>query len=166
MCFFYFPFVTLIQINRNDQSEGGNGRPVISRVCGEKKSSSGEASLETNTNKSNNTQCPQELKIWPTSMIYDSHSIPSNTGPFFFKLKCRYVYDPSKALFNYISAHAFVHLLCVSFISFSLHLADAIFFCRYLQRVVSHPSLLQDPDVREFLEREDVGILRYKMILQ
>uniref|UniRef100_A0AAX7V9A4 Sorting nexin-1 n=1 Tax=Astatotilapia calliptera TaxID=8154 RepID=A0AAX7V9A4_ASTCA len=26
---------------------------------------------------------------------------------------------------------------------------------RYLQRVVSHPSLLQDPDVREFLERED-----------
>lgn len=84
MCFFYFPFVTLIQINRNDQSEGGNGRPVISRVCGEKKSSSGEASLETNTNKSNNTQCPQELKIWPTSVIYDSHSIPFNTGPFFF----------------------------------------------------------------------------------
>ncbi|KAL3993292.1 mitochondrial cardiolipin hydrolase [Sarotherodon galilaeus] len=27
---------------------------------------------------------------------------------------------------------------------------------RYLQRVVSHPSLLQDPDVREFLEREDL----------
>ncbi|CAF99905.1 unnamed protein product [Tetraodon nigroviridis] len=26
----------------------------------------------------------------------------------------------------------------------------------YLQRVVSHPSLLQDPDVREFLEREDL----------
>lgn len=34
--------------------------------------------------------------------------------------------------------------------------------CRYLQRVVSHPSLLQDPDVREFLEREDVSISRYK----
>ncbi|XP_039988935.1 sorting nexin-1a isoform X2 [Xiphias gladius] len=27
---------------------------------------------------------------------------------------------------------------------------------RYLQRVVNHPSLLQDPDVREFLEREDL----------
>ncbi|KAM9410162.1 sorting nexin-1-like [Pholidichthys leucotaenia] len=27
---------------------------------------------------------------------------------------------------------------------------------RYLQRVVSHPSLLQDPDVREFLERDDL----------
>ncbi|TWW75772.1 sorting nexin-1a [Takifugu flavidus] len=27
---------------------------------------------------------------------------------------------------------------------------------RYLQRVVDHPSLLQDPDVREFLEREDL----------
>lgn len=27
---------------------------------------------------------------------------------------------------------------------------------RYLQRVVTHPSLLQDPDVREFLEREEV----------
>ncbi|KAM3870135.1 sorting nexin-1-like [Diretmus argenteus] len=27
---------------------------------------------------------------------------------------------------------------------------------RYLQRVVCHPSLLQDPDVREFLEREDL----------
>uniref|UniRef100_A0A8C7WBQ8 Sorting nexin-1 n=1 Tax=Oncorhynchus mykiss TaxID=8022 RepID=A0A8C7WBQ8_ONCMY len=26
---------------------------------------------------------------------------------------------------------------------------------RYLQRVVFHPSLLQDPDVREFLERDD-----------
>ncbi|XP_061629389.1 sorting nexin-1a [Phyllopteryx taeniolatus] len=27
---------------------------------------------------------------------------------------------------------------------------------RYLQRVVTHPSLLQDPDVREFLEREEL----------
>uniref|UniRef100_A0A7N9AP57 Sorting nexin-1 n=1 Tax=Mastacembelus armatus TaxID=205130 RepID=A0A7N9AP57_9TELE len=27
---------------------------------------------------------------------------------------------------------------------------------RYLQRVVSHPLLIQDPDVREFLEREDL----------
>ncbi|XP_037547764.1 sorting nexin-1 [Nematolebias whitei] len=27
---------------------------------------------------------------------------------------------------------------------------------RYLQRVVSHPLLLQDPDVREFLEREEL----------
>ncbi|XP_037611296.1 sorting nexin-1-like [Sebastes umbrosus] len=27
---------------------------------------------------------------------------------------------------------------------------------RYLQRVVAHPSLLQDPDVREFLEREEL----------
>ncbi|KAK5874301.1 hypothetical protein PBY51_019260 [Eleginops maclovinus] len=27
---------------------------------------------------------------------------------------------------------------------------------RYLQRVVSHPSLLQDPDVRDFLEREEL----------
>uniref|UniRef100_A0A665W9E5 Sorting nexin 1b n=1 Tax=Echeneis naucrates TaxID=173247 RepID=A0A665W9E5_ECHNA len=27
---------------------------------------------------------------------------------------------------------------------------------RYIQRVVSHPSLLQDPDVREFLERDDL----------
>uniref|UniRef100_A0A8C6UQG4 Sorting nexin 1a n=1 Tax=Neogobius melanostomus TaxID=47308 RepID=A0A8C6UQG4_9GOBI len=27
---------------------------------------------------------------------------------------------------------------------------------RYLQRVVSHPTLLQDPDVREFLEREEL----------
>uniref|UniRef100_A0A6Q2X5M2 Sorting nexin-1 n=1 Tax=Esox lucius TaxID=8010 RepID=A0A6Q2X5M2_ESOLU len=27
---------------------------------------------------------------------------------------------------------------------------------RYLQRVVSHPSLLQDPDVREFLERDEL----------
>uniref|UniRef100_A0A7N9AKZ6 Sorting nexin-1 n=1 Tax=Mastacembelus armatus TaxID=205130 RepID=A0A7N9AKZ6_9TELE len=26
---------------------------------------------------------------------------------------------------------------------------------RYLQRVVNHPSLIQDPDVREFLEREE-----------
>ncbi|KTF76544.1 hypothetical protein cypCar_00032303 [Cyprinus carpio] len=28
--------------------------------------------------------------------------------------------------------------------------------CRYLQRVVCHPSLLQDPDVREFLEKEEL----------
>ncbi|XP_062327529.1 sorting nexin-1-like isoform X2 [Osmerus eperlanus] len=27
---------------------------------------------------------------------------------------------------------------------------------RYLQRVVSHPSLLQDPDVREFLDRDEL----------
>ncbi|XP_061888369.1 sorting nexin-1-like [Entelurus aequoreus] len=27
---------------------------------------------------------------------------------------------------------------------------------RYLQRIVSHPLLIQDPDVREFLEREDL----------
>ncbi|XP_037338153.2 sorting nexin-1-like [Pungitius pungitius] len=27
---------------------------------------------------------------------------------------------------------------------------------RYLQRVVSHPSLLQDPDVRDFLERDEL----------
>ncbi|KAA0724646.1 Sorting nexin-1 [Triplophysa tibetana] len=27
---------------------------------------------------------------------------------------------------------------------------------RYLQRVVNHPSLLQDPDVREFLEKEEL----------
>ncbi|XP_008292762.1 sorting nexin-1a [Stegastes partitus] len=27
---------------------------------------------------------------------------------------------------------------------------------RYLQRVVNHPSLIQDPDVREFLEREEL----------
>ncbi|XP_023694013.1 sorting nexin-1 [Paramormyrops kingsleyae] len=27
---------------------------------------------------------------------------------------------------------------------------------RYLQRVVAHPSLLQDPDVREFLERDEL----------
>ncbi|XP_042275686.1 sorting nexin-1-like isoform X1 [Thunnus maccoyii] len=27
---------------------------------------------------------------------------------------------------------------------------------RYLQRVVSHPTLIQDPDVREFLEREEL----------
>ncbi|XP_060884330.1 sorting nexin-1-like [Labrus mixtus] len=27
---------------------------------------------------------------------------------------------------------------------------------RYLQRIVSHPMLLQDPDVREFLERDDL----------
>ncbi|XP_068458447.1 sorting nexin-1a [Clinocottus analis] len=27
---------------------------------------------------------------------------------------------------------------------------------RYLQRIVNHPSLLQDPDVREFLEREEL----------
>ncbi|KAM3925056.1 sorting nexin-1 [Leptodactylus fuscus] len=27
---------------------------------------------------------------------------------------------------------------------------------RYLQRVVSHPTLLQDPDVREFLEKEEL----------
>ncbi|MGH0115341.1 UNVERIFIED_CONTAM: hypothetical protein FKN15_006769 [Acipenser sinensis] len=27
---------------------------------------------------------------------------------------------------------------------------------RYLQRVVSHPSLLQDPDVREFLEKDEL----------
>uniref|UniRef100_A0A8C7L0G7 Sorting nexin-2 n=1 Tax=Oncorhynchus kisutch TaxID=8019 RepID=A0A8C7L0G7_ONCKI len=31
---------------------------------------------------------------------------------------------------------------------------------RYLQRVVCHPSLLQDPDVREFLERDEVGALK------
>lgn len=30
------------------------------------------------------------------------------------------------------------------------------YLVRYLQRVVTHPSLLQDPDVREFLEREEV----------
>lgn len=32
-------------------------------------------------------------------------------------------------------------------------------YCRYLQRVVAHPSLLQDPDVREFLEREEVSVM-------
>jgi len=38
----------------------------------------------------------------------------------------------------------YIYLLCV------------YIFCRYLQRVVAHPSLLQDPDVREFLERDEV----------
>lgn len=28
---------------------------------------------------------------------------------------------------------------------------------RYLRRVVSHPTMLQDPDVREFLEKEEVS---------
>ena len=41
-----------------------------------------------------------------------------------------------------------------------LHDEHVFFDCsrpRYLQRVVCHPSLLQDPDVREFLEKEEVG---------
>lgn len=38
------------------------------------------------------------------------------------------------------------------FMSTRLH-----FLCRYLQRIVSHPLLLQDTDVREFLERDDVS---------
>lgn len=37
-----------------------------------------------------------------------------------------------------------------------LYLLIVFIFCRYLQRVVAHPSLLQDPDVREFLERDEV----------
>ncbi|KAG7221743.1 hypothetical protein INR49_029126 [Caranx melampygus] len=36
-------------VGGNDQSEGGNGRPVISGVCGEKKSSSGELPRAVNT---------------------------------------------------------------------------------------------------------------------
>ncbi|XP_072258325.1 sorting nexin-1 [Pyxicephalus adspersus] len=27
---------------------------------------------------------------------------------------------------------------------------------RYLQRIVTHPTLLQDPDVREFLEKDEL----------
>lgn len=27
---------------------------------------------------------------------------------------------------------------------------------RYLQRIVNHPTMLQDPDVREFLEKEEL----------
>lgn len=49
--------------------------------------------------------------------------------------------------------------LCVSFCC-SLHTPATVCFSRYLQRVVSHPSLLQDPDVREFLERDDVGTFK------
>jgi hypothetical protein len=33
-----------------------------------------------------------------------------------------------------------------------------IFPFRYLQRIVNHPTMLQDPDVREFLEKEEVSI--------
>uniref|UniRef100_A0A670Z7R7 Sorting nexin 1 n=2 Tax=Pseudonaja textilis TaxID=8673 RepID=A0A670Z7R7_PSETE len=29
-------------------------------------------------------------------------------------------------------------------------------FCRYIQRTVSHPTMLQDPDVREFLEKDEL----------
>lgn len=32
-----------------------------------------------------------------------------------------------------------------------------VLLLRYLQRVVSHPTMLQDPDVREFLEKEEVS---------
>lgn len=84
---------TLGSINRDDQSEGGNGRPRIGGVCGEEKSWTGEA-----------------------------------------------------------SADVFIVVLCL-FCASSL-----LYLYRYLQRIVSHPSLLQDPDVREFLEREDVGV--------
>lgn len=31
---------------------------------------------------------------------------------------------------------------------------------RYLRRVVSHPTMLQDPDVREFLEKEEVSSVK------
>lgn len=37
--------IQVIWINRNDKSEGGNGWPIISWVCGEKKSSSGEVRI-------------------------------------------------------------------------------------------------------------------------
>lgn len=30
---------------------------------------------------------------------------------------------------------------------------------RYLHKLVSHPSLLQDPDLREFLEKEEVRVI-------
>lgn len=38
------------------------------------------------------------------------------------------------------------------------------YLVRYLQRVVTHPSLLQDPDVREFLEREEVRGRRARLL--
>lgn len=45
VCVFLFPFCETHSINRNDQSESGNGRPIISGVCGEKKSRSGEVRI-------------------------------------------------------------------------------------------------------------------------
>lgn len=48
-CLFVFEFVCLrvSGFNRNDQSEGWNGRPIIGRICGEKKSRSREARIHT-----------------------------------------------------------------------------------------------------------------------
>lgn len=112
-----FVFLTAMCANRNDQSEGGNGRPVISWVCGEKKSSSGEVRVQHVSHK------------WSSTGLW-SH--------------------------NYISTQA-----CV-FMHVSLPLTSScchLCLCRYLQRIVCHPSLLQDPDVREFLERDDVSII-------
>lgn len=44
----------------------------------------------------------------------------------------------------------------VSLASRSLSVSVLSYPLRYLQRVVTHPSLIQEPDVREFLEREEV----------
>lgn len=34
---------------------------------------------------------------------------------------------------------------------------------RYLQRIVNHPTMLQDPDVREFLEKEEVSVVQTEL---
>lgn len=58
----------------------------------------------------------------------------------------------------------FFLMFCVGILRMVLHWLSGWKLCicmwspvRYLQRVVCHPSLLQDPDVREFLEREEVS---------
>lgn len=113
--------IQVIWINRYDKSEGGNGRPILSGVSGEKKSSSGE------------------VRIY----VYIVTVLSRIVYIIFYQCVCVF----------------FVFMLFVVVFKHLVFILLLLCFCRYLQRVVSHPLLLQDPDVREFLEREDVGTL-------
>lgn len=75
--------------------------------------------------------------------------------------RCGSIYDLHSDIISVMSSF-FVVVFLLHFLLHTLHPWCHCALCRYLQRVVSHPSLLQDPDVREFLEREDVSISRYK----
>lgn len=90
-------------LKRNDQSEGGKGRPIVSWVCWTEES------------------CSRKV-----------------------------------ILYNFLYRWIVTVLRTISCLSNGKMVPSIKLLLRYLQRLVSHPSLLQDPDVREFLEKEEV----------
>lgn len=137
MCVFMFSLFRLVilHMDRNDQSEGGDGRPFLRGVRGEKKSGSGEAGA----------------MHFLCRRISNRHI-------------CN-IYSPvvSQQCFdNMLHRHKQIHKTYNHLPSVSSVIHFPLSFCccccRYLQRIVAHPSFLQDPDVRDFLEREEVSL--------